>query len=250
MTGPKAKRGGTARDDLVRAHLPLADYLARRFGHRGEPLEDLVQVASVALVKAADRYDSERGTKFSTFATLTIVGELKRYFRDKGWALKAPRRVQELHLLISRSLPRLTQELGRSPTIAEIAGDAGASEDECVEAIEADRSYRLASLDAPAPGPDGDGGALSSKIGAEDPDLAEAEDRALLESLLGALPERERRVIYLRFYDGLTQTEIAEQIGASQMHVSRLLARGMEALRKATAAAGMTPCQEGSEAVR
>src|SRR5438128_11445445 len=145
-------RDPTLRDELIEAHLGLAEYLARRFANRGEPLDDLVQVASVGLLKAVDRFDPERGLEFSTYATPTIVGELKRHFRDKGWAVRVPRRIQELHLRLGKVVSTLSQDLGRSPTIAEVAERAGASEEEVLEAMEAGRAYRFASLDAPGGG--------------------------------------------------------------------------------------------------
>src|SRR5947207_9765428 len=159
------------RDELVAAHLGLAEYLARRFSNRGEPLDDLVQVASVGLLKAVDRFDPERGVEFSTYATHTVVGELKRHFRDKGWAVRAPRRMQELYLRLGKVISTLSQELGRSPTIPELAAEAQVSEEEVLEAMEAGQAYRFASLDAPAPGDDGGGDSLGNSMGEEDPGL-------------------------------------------------------------------------------
>src|SRR5437588_13106713 len=155
------------RDHLVTAHLGLAEYLARRFANRGEPLDDLIQVASVGLLKAVDRFDPDRGLEFSTYATPTIVGELKRHFRDKGWAVRVPRRVQELHLRLGKVVSSLSQDVGRAPTIAEIAERAGASEEEVLEAMEAGRAYRFASLDAPAAG-DEENQALSDQLATAD----------------------------------------------------------------------------------
>src|SRR5207237_10167088 len=166
-------------DELVTAHLGLAEYLARRFDNRGEPVDDLVQVASVGLVKAVDRFDPNRGLEFSTYATPTIVGELKRHFRDKGWAVRVPRRVQELHLRLGKVVSTLSQDLGRSPTIGEIAERAGASEEEVLEAMEAGRAYRFASLDAPAAGDD-DNQSMASQLGEDDPLLAGIEHRVAL----------------------------------------------------------------------
>jgi len=223
-------RAPAQREQLVSAHLPLAEYLARRFANRGEPLEDLVQVASIGLVKAVDRFDPARGVEFSTYATHTIVGELKRHFRDKAWSVKAPRRMQELYLRLGNAVAGLGQELGRSPTIAELATELSVSEEEVLEALEAGHAYRSASLDAPA-GEDGD--ALGAQLGAEDPSLEDAERRATLSPLLAKLPPRERLIVYLRFFENLTQSEIAERLGLSQMHVSRLLARSVAELREA-----------------
>src|SRR3954469_1928538 len=163
------------RDELIEAHLGLAEYLARRFSNRGEPLDDLIQVASVGLLKAVDRFDPERGVEFSTYATHTVVGELKRHFRDKGWAVRAPRRMQELYLRLGKVISTLSQELGRSPTIPELAAEAQVWEEEVLEAMEAGQAYRFASLDAPAPGDDGGGESLGSHFGEEDPQLVDAE---------------------------------------------------------------------------
>jgi len=229
-------RSGDAalRERLVEMHLGLAEYLARRFDRRGEPIEDLVQVASLALINAVDRFDPERGLEFSTFAVPTIVGELKRHFRDKGWALRVPRRLQELHLRLVTTVAELTHELGRSPSIPEIAERAQASPDEVIEAMEAGRAYRSASLDAPAPGEDGAVPA-AWRLGETDERLAGVEERSDLVGLLSELPERERAILVLRFYEGLTQSEIAERVGVSQMHVSRLLTRTLEQLRQRAA---------------
>jgi RNA polymerase sigma-B factor len=220
------------RSELVAAHIGLAEYLARRFANRGETLDDLVQVGSLALVKAVDRFDPERGVEFSTYATHTIVGELKRHFRDKGWAVRAPRRMQELYLRLTSVVSTLGQELGRSPTIAELANETEVSEEEVLEALEAGQAYRFASLDAPG-GSEVEGESLAARVGQEDPELAEAESRAVLSPLLANLPPRERTIVYLRFFDGLTQSEIATRLGVSQMHVSRLLSRSVAKLRAA-----------------
>ncbi|HEX2851452.1 MAG TPA: SigB/SigF/SigG family RNA polymerase sigma factor [Acidimicrobiales bacterium] len=221
------------RAELIEAHLGLAEYLARRFSNRGEPLDDLIQVASTGLIKAVDRFESERGLEFSTYATHTIVGELKRHFRDKGWAVRVPRRMQELHLRLSTLVNQLNQDLGRSPTIAEIAQAADVSEEEVLEAMEAGQAYRFASIDAPmgGAGADDDSSALSATLGEEDAELADAENRAALSPMLAKLPARQQKIIHLRFFEGLTQSEIAARLGISQMHVSRLLARSLAQLR-------------------
>jgi RNA polymerase sigma-B factor len=218
------------RDQLVAAHMSLAAYLARRFANRGQPLEDLVQVASVGLLKAIDRFDPGLGVEFSTYATTTIVGELKRHLRDRGWAVRAPRRMQDLYLTLSQVIDSLSQELGRSPNIAELAAEVQVSEEDVLEALEAGQAYRFASLDAPAPAdvPSGD---LSERLGQEDEELARAEERATLDPLLERLPDRQRQVVELRFFDGLTQSEIARRLGISQMQVSRLLTRSVAQLR-------------------
>jgi RNA polymerase sigma-B factor len=225
-------RESALRDELVAAHLGLAEYLARRFANRGEPLDDLVQVASLGLLKAVDRFDPTRGVEFSTYATHTVVGELKRHFRDKGWAIRAPRRMQELYLRLGKVVASLGQELGRSPTIAELASETQVSEEEVLEALEAGQAYRFASLDAPSTG-NGEGDTLASRLGAEDPGLIDAERRATLSPLLSKLPPREQMILHLRFFEGLTQSEIAVRLGISQMHVSRLLARSVAQLRAA-----------------
>ena len=218
------------RDQLVTAHMGLAAYLARRFANRGQPLDDLVQVASLGLLKAVDRFDPGLGIEFSTYATTTIVGELKRHLRDKGWAVRAPRRMQELYLTLSRVVDTLGQELGRSPNIAELAAEVQVSEEDVLEALEAGQAYRFASLDAPRPDSDTQE-ALGERLGQEDVDLARAEERATLGPLLDQLPPRQRQVVQLRFFEGLTQSEIARRLGISQMQVSRLLTRSVAQLR-------------------
>jgi RNA polymerase sigma-B factor len=226
-----ATRRPELRDELIEAHLGLAEYLARRFANRGEPLDDLVQVASLGLVKAVERFDPARGLEFTTFATPTIVGELKRHFRDKGWAVRVPRRVQELHLRVTGVIDDLQLELGRSPTVAEIAVRAGTSEDEVIEAVDAGSAYRSSSLDA-SRGDDEESPGLIGQLGDLDPGLARAESRAGLNPLLAELPQREQLMLFLRFYEGKTQSEIAQRLGISQMHVSRLLSRSLERLRE------------------
>ncbi|HZN14803.1 MAG TPA: sigma-70 family RNA polymerase sigma factor, partial [Acidimicrobiales bacterium] len=191
-------RDASLRDRVVEAHLGLAEYLARRFSNRGEPLDDLVQVASVGLIKAVDRFDPSREVEFSTYATHTIVGELKRHFRDKGWSVRAPRRMQELYLRLGNVISVLSQELGRSPTVPELATEAGVSEEEVLEALEAGQAYRSTSIDAPgsagarAAGEEGD--TLASHLGGLDPELVEAERRAELSPLIASLPEREQTI--------------------------------------------------------
>src|SRR5687768_13674313 len=183
-------RDDKLRAELIEAHLGLAEYLARRFANRGEPLDDLVQVASMGLVKAVDRFEPERGLEFSTYATHTVVGELKRHFRDKGWAVRVPRRMQELHLRLSNLVSTLNQDLGRAPTVAEIAQAAGVSEEEVLEALEAGQAYRFASLDAPVPGDDG--GTLGGSLGEEDSKMGDVEHRVALSPLIARLPERQQ----------------------------------------------------------
>jgi RNA polymerase sigma-B factor len=220
------------RDQIVASQVGLAEYLARRFKNRGEPIEDLIQVALLGLLKAVERFDPSRGLEFSTFATPTIVGELKRHFRDKGWAVRVPRRVQELHLRMGTVVNSLSQELGRSPTIPEIAQRAEVSVDEVLEAMEAGRAYRFSSIDAPA-GDDEDRAQnpAAAQLGEDDTGLEEVEQRMLLSPLIASLPKREQMIIHLRFFRGMTQSEIAARLGISQMHVSRLLARSLTQLR-------------------
>ncbi|MDQ1517649.1 MAG: polymerase sigma-B factor [Actinomycetota bacterium] len=220
------------RDEIVGSQVGLAEYLARRFKNRGEPIEDLIQVALLGLLKAVERFDPSRGLEFSTFATPTIVGELKRHFRDKGWAVRVPRRVQELHLRMGSVVNNLSQELGRSPTIPEIAARAEVSIDEVLEAMEAGRAYRFSSIDAPA-NDDEDRAAspAAAQLGEDDDGLEEVEQRMLLSPLIASLPKREQMIIHLRFFRGMTQSEIAARLGISQMHVSRLLARSLVQLR-------------------
>ena len=217
-----------ARDAMITENLGLAHQLARRFLHRGEPLDDLVQVASVALVKSVDRFDESRGVDFAAFATRTIIGELKRHFRDKGWAVRASRRVQELYLELGHATSTLVQQLGRSPTVAELAQATGSSEEAVLEAIEAGQGYRAASIDAA----ENEDDPLSARMGERDAHFDSVEDRALLAPVLDMLPPRERSILRMRFVQGLTQSEIAVTIGVSQMHVSRLLAASLEQLRQ------------------
>ncbi len=221
-------RDPALRDRLVEDHLGLAHHLARRFAKRGESTDDLVQVASIALIKAVDRFDPEMGVEFSTFATRTIIGELKRHFRDKGWAIRAPRRVQELYLELGPVREQLTHEHGRPPTVPELAARVGASEEAVLEALEAGVSYRTSSIDAP----NAQDGTLAMRLGDADRGFAGVEDHLVLRRSLAELPERERIIIQLRFVEGLTQGEIAIRIGISQMHVSRLLASSLAALRE------------------
>ena len=218
------------REALAQLHLPLVEYLAKRFKDRGEPLDDLVQVGSVGLLKAIDRFDLEREVEFSTYATPTIVGELKRYFRDKGWAVRVPRRLQELSLRLNKVVSQMTQDLGRTPTIAEIAKTAQLTEEEVLEALESGQAYSTTSLDAPS-GDDEDAPNRVDRIGEDDFRLDNLEYFASLAPLIERLPERERTILYLRFFRGMTQSKIAEQVGISQMHVSRLLNRILEFLR-------------------
>ena len=224
-------RNRHTRNELIEAHRPLATHLARRYANRGEPVDDLVQVASVGLLKAVERFDPDRGLEFSTFATATVEGELKRHFRDKTWSVRVPRRSQELHLRIAPTVAELNQRFGRAPRIPEIAHELGIREEEVLEAMEAGGAYRSASLDAPG-GEDREASSLAARLGSPDGNFALVEHRVVIERALEALPEREQTILRLRFFEDLTQTEIAERVGVSQMHVSRLLARSLASLRQ------------------
>jgi RNA polymerase sigma-B factor len=216
------------RNELVEEHVRLAEFLARRFAHRGESIDDLRQVALVGLLKAVERFEPDRGLQFSSFATPTITGELKRHFRDRGWAVRVPRRIQELHLELDRTVNELSQEHGRPPTPAEIAQRAGVLEEEVLESMEAGSLYRLASIDASRP--DDTGTTPAERLGEHDHELMAVDDRVAVGEMLAVLPEREQTIVYLRFFEGLTQSEIAARVGISQMHVSRLLTRSLETL--------------------
>jgi RNA polymerase sigma-B factor len=222
-------RDPVLRDELVTANLGLARILARRLSNRGEAYDDLLQVASLALIKAVDRFDPERGVEFSTFATRTVLGELKHHFRDKAWVVRAPRRLQELYLELGHAVSVLSQELSRSPTVAEVAAHLGVPEESVLQAMEAGQGYRSSSIDVP----DDEQEPLSARLGSEDTSFVGIEDRTVLAQALSALPEREQLIVQLRFFEGLTQSEIAVQVGLSQMHVSRLLTASLEKLRPA-----------------
>jgi RNA polymerase sigma-B factor len=226
-----ANASPAVRDELVRMHLPLVEYLARRFRNRGEPLEDLVQVATIGLIKSIDRFDLERGVEFSTYATPTIVGEIKRHFRDKGWAIRVPRRLQELKLTLTKATSELSQTLGRSPTVSELAKHLGLQEEEILEGLESANAYSAVSLDATDSGDD-DSPAVSDSLGMVDEALEGVEYRESLKPLLDRLPAREKKILVLRFFGNMTQSQIAAELGISQMHVSRLLARTLAQLRE------------------
>ncbi len=226
-----AERDGV-RARLIELYLPLAGYLARRFRNRGEPLDDLVQVAGVGLIKSVDGYDPARGAAFTSYAIPMIVGELKRHFRDKGWDVRVPRRLQEVRLEISKVSGDLAQQLGRSPTVADLAERLGVSEEDVIEGLESGHAYRALSINAPAGG-DEAGVELADLLGDVDRDLEAVDDRESLRPLIAELPEREQRIIAMRFFGNMTQTQIAVRLGISQMHVSRLLAHALSQLRGA-----------------
>jgi RNA polymerase sigma-B factor len=219
-----------ARAVLIERFLPLARSLARRYQRSAEPLEDLIQVASVALVKAIDRYDPSRGSAFSSFAVPTITGELKRHFRDHGWTVKPPRDIQEITLRVETALIRLTQQLDRSPTTSELAWAAGAEEEQVLEALQARCGRSGLSLQAPR-GEPGETTTLEDTLGAEDPDIERAETRAGLGGLLKTIPPRAREMLRLRFEEDMTQAEIGAVFGISQMQVSRILRQTISQLR-------------------
>jgi RNA polymerase sigma-B factor len=221
----------SAREVLVQRHLPLVRSLARRYAGRGEALEDIEQVGAIGLIKAIDRYDLEREVALTTYATPNVVGEIKRHFRDKGWAIRVPRALQELNGKMGPTIERLTSKLGRSPSVGEIAAEFQTSPEQVLEAMEAGSAYSPASL---SQGPGGEEGDLDpmETIGSTDEEFSRSEDRASLEPALQRLPPREREILRMRFEDGLTQTQIAERVGISQMHVSRLIRRSLDRMRE------------------
>ncbi|MFH8728772.1 RNA polymerase sigma factor SigF [Streptomyces termitum] len=222
------------RNTLVELNLALVRFAAARFGTRSEPMEDIVQVGTIGLIKAIDRFELTRGVEFPTFAMPTIIGEIKRFFRDTSWSVHVPRRLQELRLDLARARDTLSQRLDRSPTVAELAAELGRTEDEIVEGMAASNAYTAASLDAQAEEDDGGPNetALADRLGYEDHGLSGIEYIASLKPMIASLPERERLILSLRFVTGLTQSEIGAELGISQMHVSRLLSRTLARLRR------------------
>ncbi|WP_054048350.1 RNA polymerase sigma factor SigF [Alloactinosynnema sp. L-07] len=220
----------TARERLITEYLPVAEHIAQRFNHRGEAHDDLLQVATVGLINAVDRFDPGRGTDFLAFAIPTIMGEVRRHFRDTGWSVRVPRRLQERHLAITAACAELAQTLGRAAAPSELAARLGLSKEEIYEGIEAGNVYRAQSLDEIL-GPGEDDGPVADRLGAEDDAIEGVEYHETLRPLLEQLPARERRILLLRFYGNLTQTEIARRVGLSQMHVSRLLSKTLKNLR-------------------
>jgi RNA polymerase sigma-B factor len=227
---PDDPRREQLRDKLVTEHLPVAQHIARRFSHRGESQEDLTQVATLGLINAVDRFDPDRGVDFLSYAVPTIMGEVRRHFRDTGWAVRVPRRLQELHLSVSSAIASLSQELGRAPTPSELAEHIGISREDVHRGLEAGNAYRSASLDELLTATDDI--PLGDALGTDDAELAGVDNREAIRPLLDELSERERHILVLRFFRSMTQTQIAEQIGVSQMHVSRLLARTLTWLRE------------------
>ncbi|WP_188779101.1 SigB/SigF/SigG family RNA polymerase sigma factor [Marmoricola endophyticus] len=230
-TASSAQTTGS-REELVHLHLDLVTLCARRFGGRGESLDDLVQVGTIGLLNAIDRFDAERGFEFATFATPTIVGEIKRHFRDKSWAVRVPRRLQELRAEVNAATGDLTQDLGRSPTPREVAIHLGLGLNEVVEALESSNAYSTLSLDHRGHGDDEDeGSSVLDLLGAEDEALEGVELRESLWPLVDSLPARQRDIVRMRFVESLSQQQIADRVGLSQMQISRLLRRALETLR-------------------
>jgi RNA polymerase sigma-B factor len=224
-----------AREQLIEQYMSLVRSLARRYSYRGEQLDDLVQIGSIGLIKAIDRFDINRGVELTTYATPNIIGEIKRHFRDKGWSVRVPRGLQELNVQLSRLVEQLTVQLARSPTIPELAKAAGVEEEQVLEALESGRAYTSLSLSAGGGGGDDDDLDPLESLGTEEHEYEVSEDRALLAPGFKALDERERTILQLRFFDGLTQSQIAQQVGISQMHVSRLIRRSLEKIRETIA---------------
>jgi len=232
LTRFATSRDAALRNEVVVTYLNLVRFLALKFANRGEPLDDLIQVGTIGLLKAIDRFEPERGIEFTTYATPTIVGEIKRYFRDKGWAVKVPRRLQELNLAVNRAGEKMAIEFGRSPTVHELAERLDASEEDILEAQELGHAYNLLSLDSEVSGEsDKKSQTLADTIGEFDTGLELLEDRANLERAFHVLTGRERVIVYLRFYESVSQTEIAKRLNVSQMHVSRLQAKALSKMR-------------------
>ena len=233
MSGDSLMATRVDRDHIVEQYLPLADKLARRYRHTSEPLDDLIQVARIGLLKAAERFDPARGLAFSTFAVPTITGELRRYFRDHTWTVKLPRDLQELYLSAQRTREYLSQELGREPTASEVAQRLGRSPEDIVDALEAGSAHSPLSLDTPVRPEDGDGRTVADAVGDPREEIARTEDGVALAQLGTVLGDRDREVVRLRFQEDLLQREIAERVGCSQMHVSRILSDALADLRGA-----------------
>lgn len=220
------------KDKIVERCLPLADHIARRFEGRGELRDDLVQVARVGLVNAVTRFDVETGSEFVAFAVPTIMGEVRRHFRDNSWSVKVPRRLKELHLRLGAATAELSQRLGRAPTATELAHELEISRDEVVEGLVAGSSYNTLSIDSGGASDEDDVRSIVDTLGDVDAGMVRIDDREALRPLFNALSERERAVLVLRFFGSMTQTQIAQRVGISQMHVSRLLARSLARLRE------------------
>ncbi|MBF6170382.1 RNA polymerase sigma factor SigF [Nocardia blacklockiae] len=227
-------RRAELRAQLIGRCIPLADHIARKFSGRGEPFDDLTQVARVGLVHAVDRFDISRGSNFLSFAVPTIMGEVRRYFRDNTWAMRVPRRVKETHLRIGAAIDTLSQSLGRSPTVKEIAAELEINPDEVTQAVIAGNAYQPSSIDAVSVGRDTEASLLDT-LGEEESQFDRVEEYVAIRPLLAGLPERERRILTMRFFESMTQTQIAQRMGISQMHVSRILAKTLARLREQSA---------------
>lgn len=220
-----------ARDQLIVSHLNLVRFLAAKFNNRGEPLEDLIQVGTIGLIKAIDRFEPERGLEFTTYATPTILGEIKRHFRDKGWSVRVPRRLQELSAKVNQAVDALTQQLQHTPTVDEIADYLGVSPDEVLEAMESGEAYSSVPLEVGG-GDDDDAPSVIDRYGQMDEDLLSSDDRMVLETALSGFTPKEQEIVRLRFVLGMTQAEIAEKLGISQVQVSRLLRRTLKRMQE------------------
>jgi len=230
-----------AREQLIEQYMSLVRSLARRYSYRGEQLDDLVQIGAIGLIKAIDRFDLDRGVELTTYATPNIIGEIKRHFRDRGWAVRVPRGLQELNVQLSKLIETLTVQLARSPTVPELAKAAGVEEEEVLEALESGRAYSSLSLSQGGGNEDGDEIDPLEMLGEIEHQYEVSEDRAILAPGFKALDDRERAILHLRFFEGLTQSQIAAQIGISQMHVSRLIRRALEKIREEIAADDLDP---------
>jgi RNA polymerase sigma-B factor len=220
-----------AREQLIEKYMSLVRSLARRYSYRGEQLDDLIQIGAIGLIKAIDRFDMNRGVELTTYATPNIIGEIKRHFRDKGWSVRVPRGLQELNVQLSRLVEQLTVELGRSPTVAELAEGAGVDEEDVLEALESGRAYSTLSLSQGSSSEEGEELDPLETLGTVEHQYEVSEDRVLLAPGFAVLDERERRILHLRFFEGQTQSQIARQVGISQMHVSRLIRRAIAKIR-------------------
>ncbi len=238
-----------AREELITRYLPLVKSLARRFSSRGQPVEDLIQVGSIGLIKAVDRFDLDRGVELSTYATPTILGEIKRYFRDKGWAVKVPRALQDLNVRLNKVIEQLTVELRHSPTIAELAEATGVSEEEVVEALESGRAYSTVSIYTGGANDDDDSMELLDCLGSDEGAYEVFEQRRVLAPAMERLDPRERLILHLRFFEGMTQTQVAARIGISQMHVSRLIRKSIDNLRQYMVEDALTGSGRGEDEV-
>ena len=226
------ERDPDMREQLVVSHLNLVRYLASRFANRGEPLDDLIQVGTVGLIKAIDRFEPQRGLEFTTYATPTVIGEIKRHFRDRGWAIRVPRRLQELNAAVNRALDTMSVRLGRSPSVAEMARELNAGEEEIIEAHELGQAYAPLSLDVEFTGDsDGKAATLLDYLGRDDPDMQALESKDLVERAFERLDRRERVIVYLRYYENASQSAIAQRLQLSQMHVSRLQQRALAKMK-------------------